>query len=551
MEMTVFHAILVATIVVLAILLVFAQTYILKRLRREKRVALKLERYLNELGALQGIIKAVSTHLRLDKLFDRTLKFAIHVINQAQTGAILLLDHERRKLLVRGIYGFDKDIRGSEHFLGEGYTGWVAREAKPLLVHDVQADYQSGRFLSRLTSVKADMGVKSSVAAPIMFEDKVLGVLILQSTKTTHAFTESDLQFLSVIADQVAIAIENNRLYQEAQAVLSEHLVLYEIGLVLTSTEDVGKILNLILESATRITGTAAGSIALYNRERREFYLASSMGFSPAFSEFPRWKLRPGGLTSQILHQEEPLIVPDITVEGITVNQRVLDEGIKSLVACPLELEDKVVGILYVDDHVPREFKEEEITALKLLANQATIALLKAQAFEQTMELAITDGLTKVFNHRYFQEQLQREIKRSKRYRHPLSLIMLDIDHFKKYNDYYGHPRGDSILKKMAHILKSTIRETDIVARYGGEEFSIILPETGKPEVKEVARKILEAIEKEEFCGEEVLPGGKFTVSCGIAVFPDDAVTRQDLIDRADQALYEAKQSGRNKVCAA
>jgi diguanylate cyclase (GGDEF)-like protein len=186
-----------------------------------------------------------------------------------------------------------------------------------------------------------------------------------------------------------------------------------------------------------------------------------------------------------------------------------------------------------------------------VLFRSATIALLKAQAFEQTMELAITDGLTKVFNHRYFQEQLQREIKRAKRYRHPLSLIMLDIDHFKKYNDYYGHPRGDGILKKMAHILKSTIRETDIVARYGGEEFSVILPETGKPEVKEVARKILEAIGKEEFCGEEILPGGKFTVSCGIAVFPDDAVTPQDLIDRADQALYEAKQSGRNKVCAA
>ncbi|MFZ3062648.1 MAG: sensor domain-containing diguanylate cyclase, partial [Actinomycetota bacterium] len=215
------------------------------------------------------------------------------------------------------------------------------------------------------------------------------------------------------------------------------------------------------------------------------------------------------------------------------------------------KLEDKLVGILYVDDYVQREFKEREIIALKLLANQATIALLKAQAFKQTMELAITDGLTKVFNHRYFQEQLGREIKRAKRYRHPLSLIMLDIDYFKKYNDYYGHPKGDSVLRKIAQVLRSTIRETDIVARYGGEEFAIILPETGKPEVGEVARKILEAIEKEDFFGGEILPDGKFTVSCGIAIFPHDATTREGLIDQADRALYEAKHTGRNRVCAA
>lgn len=548
---TVYFVILVIFLTVHVLVLGFLFPYIRRRFRREKTTALKLERYLNELRALQGIIKAVSAHLGLDELLDLTLKFSAHVIGQAQTGAILLLDHERGKLIVKGTYGFDQDVRGCECFLEDVYRGWVAHGAKPFLIHDFQVDSQSGQFIGCLTSAKAEMGVKSSVTVPIMFENKVWGVITLDSTKTTHAFTQNDLQLLSVIADQVAVAIENTRLYREAQTVLSEHQVLYEIGLALTSTADVGKILELILESARRITGTPAGSIALYDRERREFYLASAVGFSPALSNFPRWKLRPGGLTSQILNRQEPLVVSDIDVEGMLVNQRVRDEGIKSLVACPLKLEDKLVGILYVDDHAQREFKEREIIALKLLANQATIVLLKAQAFKQTMELAITDGLTKVFNHRYFQEQLGREIKRAKRYRHPLSLIMLDIDYFKKYNDYYGHPKGDSVLRKIAQVLRSTIRETDIVARYGGEEFAIVLPETGKSEVGEVARKILEAIEKEDFCGEEILPDGKFTLSCGIAVFPHDATTREGLIDQADRALYEAKHTGRNRVCAA
>ncbi len=206
------------------------------------------------------------------------------------------------------------------------------------------------------------------------------------------------------------------------------------------------------------------------------------------------------------------------------------------------------MGILYIDDFSPREFSHRELSALTLLANQATIALLKAQALEATLELAITDGLTKLFNHRYFQERLEQEVRRSRRYNHPTSLIIADIDFFKTYNDQFGHPRGDKALTTVANIMRGLTRETDILARYGGEEFVIVLPETTKEEAAGLARRICSAIEEEDFFGKEAMPDGRFTISLGVASMPDDAGGKQDLIEAADKALYQAKKQGRDQV---
>ena len=513
------------------------------------RGTLTQDRYLSEITILSEVARAISGEFDIENLLDKILAFGIEVINQAQVGEILIIDENRMdRLVVRGTYGFGRDMKGNEHFLGEGYTGWVAQSKKPIIADDVPADYSQGKYVSRFTPLKMEMNIRSSIAVPTMLRDQVYGVIILHSTKETHAFDQEDMRLLTVIADQVAIAIENNRLYSETQASLAEHQALYSIGLMLTKTEDMPKTLDLIVESAVKITGAPAGSLALYNREKREFRLASSIGFSPGFANLPRWKLREGGLTSRILKSEAPVVVSDIdsSVEG--TSKVILKEGIKSLIAVPLRLENRVVGILYIDDFSPREFSSRELSALTLLANQATIALLKAQALEATMELAITDGLTKLFNHRYFQERLEQEVRRSRRYNHAISLIIADIDFFKTYNDQFGHPRGDKALKTVANIMRGLTRETDILARYGGEEFVIILPETTKEEAAGLARRICSAIEEEDFFGKEALPDGRFTISLGVAAMPDDAETKQDLIEASDKALYQAKKQGRDQV---
>ncbi len=163
-------------------------------------------------------------------------------------------------------------------------------------------------------------------------------------------------------------------------------------------------------------------------------------------------------------------------------------------------------------------------------------------------ELATTDGLTGLFNHRHFKGLLETEVNRSRRLDFPTSLLMLDVDHFKIYNDTHGHPAGDVVLRGVAELLRSRLRGTDVPCRYGGEEFAVILLDTGKQMAMAVAEEIRSRIEATPFDGQESQPGGVLSISVGVASFPDDAEDHAALLRAADEALYAAKRSGRNRV---
>lgn len=173
--------------------------------------------------------------------------------------------------------------------------------------------------------------------------------------------------------------------------------------------------------------------------------------------------------------------------------------------------------------------------------------LLKSRDFEYQYKLATTDGLTELYNHRYFQDTLRKQIDTAKRYSQPFSLIIIDIDFFKKFNDSYGHQAGDAVLKGVAHILKRNTRATDFVCRYGGEEMSIILPYTDREEAMTNAQRICNAVANHKF----KLPNNvecNVTISLGVSTFPQDGDTPQIIIEKADKALYQAKEQGRNQV---
>ena len=173
--------------------------------------------------------------------------------------------------------------------------------------------------------------------------------------------------------------------------------------------------------------------------------------------------------------------------------------------------------------------------------------LIKSRDFEQQYVLATTDGLTDLYNHRYFQEQMRMMVEASKRYESPFSLIILDIDFFKKFNDTFGHQAGDAVLRQVAQTLKKNIRATDIACRYGGEEMSIILPKTEYDLAVFTAQKICERVSSKHFH----LPNGKetsVTISLGVAAYPQDGLSAEEIIEMADKRLYNAKHNGRNRV---
>jgi len=220
---------------------------------------------------------------------------------------------------------------------------------------------------------------------------------------------------------------------------------------------------------------------------------------------------------------------------------------VSSILCLPLLLSGVPIGVINMTNKKEGEkFNKNDVELMTTLADQAAVAINNAQLYE----LAVTDGMTKLFIHRYFQQKLQGELRRSDRYKHKTSVIMTDIDFFKKFNDTYGHQTGDFVLQEVAQVMRNAVRDIDIVCRYGGEEFTVILPETDSKGALVFAERIREAVEKHEFKDAK----GKVyevRISVGVSTYPDNAKKRSLLIKAADTALYKSKDEGRNRVTSA
>jgi len=245
-----------------------------------------------------------------------------------------------------------------------------------------------------------------------------------------------------------------------------------------------------------------------------------------------------------------PLHLTKESIENYGSDPMVKLLNTSELIVVPLKAKDKVNGIILADNFVTQKpITKDDIRMLIMLANQAGLAIENSQLYEKTVLRAHSDPLTGLWNHGYFQFLLQEELEKAKATRTPLSLIMLDIDDFKIYNDSLGHQAGDKILIELAVVLKNKSRKMDLVCRYGGEEFTIILPQTDKNEAFLIAERIRQDIEKHRFIHEEILPSKKFTVSLGLASFPENGPSSSELIAASDKALYQAKHKGKNNTC--
>jgi len=214
--------------------------------------------------------------------------------------------------------------------------------------------------------------------------------------------------------------------------------------------------------------------------------------------------------------------------------------------AYPLIIRDTPLGVSLIINRDSLTDKEDKIVSQYL--NQFETSYDKSMLHKKIKDLAIKDGLTELYNHRYFKDRMELEIKTAKRLLHPLSIIFFDIDHFKKYNDVNGHPMGDMLLRAMADILKKTSRNTDIPCRYGGEEFCVILTHTNLEGAMVKAEKLRKIVEETEFPNQDKQPNGTLTISIGVAEMPTHADDAGKLMDVVDDALYKAKAAGRNKV---
>jgi diguanylate cyclase (GGDEF)-like protein len=320
--------------------------------------------------------------------------------------------------------------------------------------------------------------------------------------------------------------------------------MIYENSRTLASIFDTESIVNEIIRILDLTMQFRRFAIVFRDKEGKFYYHARS--------DRGQTNRHPSALTieeSDLIYKvcdlKEAIRIGDITDRD---DYRALDAETRSVIIVPLASHGRSTGVLVAESTLTDFYIDRDIQMLSIVARSASMALENAELHKKTAELTIIDELTGAYNYRYFIRKLDEENRRARRYGHQLSIIMVDIDWFKKLNDRYGHEIGNRVLQHLSGLIKQCIRDVDIFCRYGGEEFVVILPQTGRSEAFRLAERIRRTVETTPVFIAQNEPV-RTTVSVGLSSYPDNGASQEQLVSIADKALYQAKGDGRNGVC--
>ncbi len=368
-------------------------------------------------------------------------------------------------------------------------------------------------------------------------------------------------QLLDDVEEEQTVKHQAITVAQQTRGALQKKLARYTqlqaIADELSSLTDLTAITQLAVERAFSLIGKSDVCLLfLIDQERQELSLFASKKREPVATirakhgdQFDRYVLR----------THRPLLVNDVRRDFRFTVPMSSERTVTSVIACPVFIGQTPEGVLRLDSAQAGAYTQDDLRFLDILLDLVSTAVTNARLFAQTQQLAMTDGLTGLTLRRPFLEQLTREVARAGRSREPVSVVMLDVDHFKAYNDTFGHSAGDLVLKSVAEMLREAAPPGAVMARYGGEEFAVLLPRIARPQAGEIAERIRHLVERgtqggshpmgrvSDAAGPEA-QGGAVTASLGVATFPDDAQADMELLRIADERLYAAKHAGRNLV---
>lgn len=344
---------------------------------------------------------------------------------------------------------------------------------------------------------------------------------------------------------------QKNREIERANRDLKLHLKdlsgLFQLNQAMTSTLDQSTLFERMFQVLRDLTHCSRIVLLLYNPGSEELEIRKAYGMPTESLDGIAFRLDEG-ITGVAARSQELVYVPDVSQDLRSLNYKGRTSRQGSLACLPLVIKQHLVGILNLHKDDLDAFSDQDLKLIQAIGNQAAVAIENAQLYEKTRDLSNTDELTSLANRRHFQGILKREVDQAKRYNTTFSLIMLDVDYFKQYNDTHGHLAGDLVLKRVANILLQNTRGIDLVARFGGEEFIILLPRTDEKGALATGEKLRQCVYDEAIAGTETSqPLGRLTLSLGIAIYPQHSKDVFDLLNMADQALYQAKSSGRNR----
>lgn len=503
-------------VILLFTLVVFA-FYIFER-RKRRRIEKEFSSYLSlPISALYGVrdVRKMNTSFFFARHFLKTVQEVVEIVHGVLKGGTSAF-YLKEKDLFR-LRGSVSDASLREIIQPRGPIEWVMKEKKPLLVDEFYEDASS------LGYYDGDAEVRSLCAVPVLIGDELVGILIVDSPEAFY-FSELDKEKIKAFSSFIATLVS---LYRHIDAYMIEA---FQFRLLQELAKEVGGEIEFP-DLIERLEGTI-----------RELFPGTSVfifvlrdGFIDVFGDERIRVSESPCFATIILEQGIPLRDNNIKRES-EIFPGVFASGV-SLLFSPFPLKNGGIIILS-----KKGFGEKDLTILSFLSEIAGTAIEKSFLYEREKERAVRDGLTGLYNHRHLQECLEELVRKGKEF----SLIMIDIDHFKRINDTYGHQAGDEILKEVSRVIMGCVRKDDFVARYGGEEIACVLVGASKKDAVDVAEVIRSRIEGHifEWGGGRV----KVTVSIGVSHFPGSGMSREEVIEKADSALYRAKREGRNRV---
>ncbi len=322
-----------------------------------------------------------------------------------------------------------------------------------------------------------------------------------------------------------------------------------EISKALTSTLNPREVLEIIMKEISELFKPKNWSLLLIDEEKKELYFEIAIG--PDSDKLKRIRLKIGeGIAGWVAKHGEPVITNNPYNDHRFTQE--VDKTIKfktqSIIAVPLKSKGKILGVIeLINELDENKFTKDDLILLQTFTDFAAIAIENARSVEKIKELTIKDDVTKLYNARFLHEALDKEVSRARRHARKLSIIFIDIDHFKNVNDTYGHLVGSKVLSEFGNLIKDSLRNIDIPTRYGGDEYVIILPETDKKGALRVAHRLRNKLKQHVFMEEEGYHI-KITASFGISSYPDDALEKLDLLRLADNAMYRVKETTRDGI---